>query len=94
MKLYLDDRREAPEGWVRAQSVNEAIKMIIAADVWEDVSLDNDLGMWEWDGGEGYKLVDWMIEHDKWPLNKPKVHSWNVVRRAQMLADIDRFVRY
>lgn len=39
----------------------------------------------------GYDLVKWMAENDKWPVNKPKVHSANPVGRVNMQAVIDRY---
>ncbi len=39
----------------------------------------------------GYDLVKWMAEHDVWPVNKPTVHSFNPVGRANMRATIDRY---
>lgn len=39
--------------------------------------------------GTGYNFVQWMIENDKWPTKKPRVHSMNPVGRARMEMAID-----
>lgn len=44
MKLWVDDIRPAPEGWERARSVTEAIRILATIDV-EEVSLDHDISM-------------------------------------------------
>lgn len=42
MKLWVDDIRPAPEGWVRAKTVTEAIRLIHTNPI-EEVSLDHDI---------------------------------------------------
>ncbi len=44
MKLWVDDIRPAPEGWTRARSVTEAIRILATMSV-EEVSLDHDISM-------------------------------------------------
>ncbi len=44
MKLWVDDIRPAPEGWERARSVTEAIRILATIPVYE-VSLDHDISM-------------------------------------------------
>ncbi len=44
MKLFVDDIRPAPEGWTRARSVTEAIRILATMAV-EAVSLDHDISM-------------------------------------------------
>jgi hypothetical protein len=43
MKLYLDDVRPIPAGWVGVDNVDAAKKLLLSGDVVE-LSLDNDLG--------------------------------------------------
>lgn len=43
IKLYVDDLRKEPEGWVRAKTVTEAIRLL-ANHVVSEVSLDHDIG--------------------------------------------------
>jgi hypothetical protein len=88
MNLWLDDVRPAPEGWERAYSVNEAIALL------ELASLDHDLGDYADDGGDGFKLVLWIAEHDRWPSQGIRVHSANPPGMLRMLADIDHYGPY
>ena len=90
MKLWLDDIRPAPSGWLHAHSVNEAIAAMQAHAV-THVSLDHDLGDYSGDDGEGTRLVLWMAEHDRWPSTGIRVHSANPPGMRRMLADIDRY---
>lgn len=92
LKLWMDDVRPAPAGWLLARSVREAIQLVKmhTGHGWESASLDHDLGDFASDGGDGFKFVLWMIEHDRWPENRPSVHSMNPVGRQRMQADIDR----
>ena len=57
----------------------------------EYASLDHDLGDSAEDGGDGYKLVLWMAEHDRWPTQGIRVHSANAPGMKRMLADIDHY---
>jgi len=43
MKVYLDDIREAPEGWIRTKTVDETIDLLKTGKV-THLSLDHDLG--------------------------------------------------
>ena len=40
--------------------------------------------------GTGYSLVRWMEENDRWPLEKPTIHSANPVGRAKMKEVIEQ----
>lgn len=94
MKLWLDDVRPTPEGWVRAHSVNEAIRLVAGAPQdFEECSLDHDLGDYAHDGGDGVKFVDWMGEHNIWPRGQVAVHSANPVGRDNMRRSIDAYRR-
>lgn len=48
MKLWLDDWRLAPPGWWWAKDYGDAVRLVREAqtigEVWEDASLDHDLG--------------------------------------------------
>jgi len=59
MKVYLDDERETPEGWVRVYWPDEAIKLLSDGVVTE-ISLDHDLG--DDTRGTGYDVVLWIEE--------------------------------
>ena len=61
MKLWVDDQRAAPEGWVRAKSANVAIEYILAnLDTLEVVSLDHDAGDFAKYGGDYIKILDFL----------------------------------
>ena len=57
MKVYLDDERETPEGWVRVYWPHEAIELLKTGKV-EEISLDHDLG--DDEKGTGYDVVTWV----------------------------------
>lgn len=72
MKLWLDDIRPCPDGYTHARSVNQAIRLPEQHDC-TYASLDHDLGDFAEDGGNGYRLVLWMAEHDRWPSDGIRV---------------------
>jgi hypothetical protein len=95
MKVYLDDIREAPDGWIRVHTYEEAIEALKTGKV-EQISLDNDLGT----ELEGYDVAKW-IEQQTFETNfrPPKIwiHSANLVGRHNITAAaeaIDRMARY
>lgn len=59
MKVYLDDTRQAPEGWVRCYWPDEVILLLLTGEVTE-LSLDHDLG--DDSRGTGYDVLLWMEE--------------------------------
>ena len=72
MKLYLDDERKTPVGWVRVFWPDEAIAWLKTEMVTE-ISLDHDLGD---DGrGTGYDVILW-IENEVMTnyFIPPKIH--------------------
>lgn len=75
------------------RSVNQAIGLLEAGDV-ADASLDHDLGDFAHDGGDAWRLVDWMAEHDVWPAESISVHSANPIGVSRMLSTIDRYGPY
>lgn len=88
MKVYLDDERETPEGWVRVYWPEEAIELLKAGNVTE-ISLDHDLG--DDDRGTGYDVLLWLEEQVVLcGMTPPKmrVHSANSSAREKMEAAI------
>ena len=86
MKLFLDDVRPVPDGWVLAQTASEAIAILAAGGVTE-VSLDHDLGPDE--AGTGYDVASWIEEQAALGLLAPLtwgIHSANPVGRDRMTA--------
>lgn len=93
MKVYLDDVRETPEGWVRVYWPDEAIELLKTGEVTE-ISLDHDLG--DDQRGTGYDVLLWLerevvVSGRKAPLMR--VHSANTAARFRMeqaIATIER----
>lgn len=75
------------------RSVNQAIGLLEAGAV-TDASLDHDLGDFAYDGGDAWRLVDWMAAHDVWPTESISVHSANPIGVSRMLSTIDRYGPY
>ena len=59
MKLWIDDMRPAPEGYISFKGVNEALRFIVAnrADI-EVISLDHDSGDYHKYGGDYIRILD------------------------------------
>lgn len=84
IKLWLDDVREAPEGWKWVKTADEAIEVLQTSQVTE-ISLDHDLGE---NVPTGYMVALWIEEEsfEGWvhPPLKWTVHSANPVGRRKM----------
>ena len=92
MKLWIDDVRPAPEGYVWRKSVNDAIWILSAFDCEDDevelIDIDHDAGDYASDGGDYIKLLDWLEETGRsYPIH---IHSQNVVGVANMRRIIKR----
>ena len=88
MRVYLDDERQTPAGWVRVFWPDEAIALLEAGGVTE-LSLDHDLG--DDLRGTGYDVVLWIEEAVALRGFKPPrivVHSANSSARIKMEAGI------
>lgn len=59
MKVFLDDERPAPNGWILVKWPDEAIELLKSGQVTE-ISLDHDLG--DDDRGTGYDVILWVEE--------------------------------
>ena len=91
MKLWVDDVRPAPEGYVWCKSVNEAkaeIKHIEGsiyigeAEAIELIDIDHDAGDYAQYGGDYIKLLDWLEETGRnYPI---RIHSMNIVGALNM----------
>lgn len=92
MKIWLDDIREAPAGYVHCRSVNGAIRVITeneGSHAIELIDCDHDLGDYAYDGGDGIKLIDWLTERGTfYPI---RLHTMNPVGRDNMQRTIDRY---
>ena len=93
MRLYLDDERSAPEGWVRVRWPSEAIELLETGTVTE-ISLDHDLG--DDERGTGYDVILWVGEAVATRGFHPpiiRVHSANSSARMKMELGIDSIAR-
>ena len=94
MKVYLDDIRPTPDGWIHVYWPDEAIELLKTGDV-EIISLDHDLG--DDDRGTGYDVIVWIEEAVVTTgFNAPeiRVHSANSAARARMNAGIEAIKKY
>lgn len=101
MKLWIDDVRPAPEGYVWAHSVYRAKKEIHLSegvkdgDFWivepnpiEIIDIDHDAGDYAQYGGDYIKLLDWLEETGRnYPIH---IHSMNPVGVQNMRAIIQK----
>lgn len=104
MKLWLDDARPAPEGYVWLKSVNDAKTFILDKErefaylfrrgVYKAdylislIDIDHDAGDFSNDGGDYIKLLDWLEETGR---DYPiRIHSMNPVGVANMRRIIER----
>ncbi len=103
MKLWIDDVRPAPEGYIWAKSVNEAKRKIHSQEMiyfnhWMDhvadvdiisiINIDHDAGDYAFDGGDYIKLLDWLEETGRnYPIH---IHSMNPVGVENMRRIIQR----
>ena len=88
MKIWVDDIRRPPTGWVWAKTSDQAIHMLegsMSQGV-EIMSLDHDLG-----GDDTTRpIVLWMCENDFWPV-EVVVHSANPVGVEWLEGMIERY---
>lgn len=96
MKVYLDDERPVPVGWIGVRWPEEAIEILKTGKV-TDISLDHDLG--DDDHGTGYDVILWIEEAVATAQFKPPaitVHSANPSARQKMesgIASIERLAQ-
>jgi hypothetical protein len=89
MRVFLDDERTTPDGWVRVYWPDEAIALLETGQV-DELSLDHDLG--DDERGTGYDVVLWVEEAVAlrgFLPPKMSVHSANSSARQKMQAGID-----
>ena len=100
MKLWVDDVRPAPAGYVWCKTVDQAKGYIRKfedmhtlsrqKDFWkiELIDIDHDAGDYVSDGGDYIKLLDWLEETSRnYPI---RIHSMNPVGIKNMRAIIKR----
>ena len=93
IKIWVDDIREVPEGYIGTKSVNETIMLIEKIENEGGkiglLDLDHDLGDYTQFGGDAIKILDYLAEYEKfYPV---KIHTANPVGRANMERMIHRY---
>jgi hypothetical protein len=94
VKVWLDDMRPAPEGWIHVRWPEEAIALLEAGAVVE-LSLDHDLG----DADErrtGYDVLVWIEERVALQGFEPPaiaIHSANASARERMVLAVESIAR-
>lgn len=85
MKVWLDDERPAPPGWVRAHSVFEVFDAILNGAT--EVSLDHDLGLNHY---TGYDVLVWIEQRAANGHAPPRIriHTANPPARKRMEAAV------
>ena len=89
LKIFLDDERLTPVGWVHARWPEDAIALLQTGNV-THLSLDHDLG--DDEHGTGYDVVLWVEEAVATAGFIPPVmtvHSANASARLKMQAGIE-----
>ena len=97
MRIWVDDVRSAPEGYVWCKSVQEAKDTVLVLELYatvnesykvELIDLDHDAGDYAYDGGDYIKLLDWLEETERnYPI---RIHSMNPVGVENMRRIIRR----
>jgi hypothetical protein len=92
MKIYLDDVRPAPKGWILVKTASEMINYLETSNVVE-ISLDHDLGIEE----TGYDVLLYIekkvvLEGYKAPLIH--IHTANPVARIKMMQARNNILQY
>ena len=103
IRIWVDDVREAPDGYWWCTSVNEAREYIQMVE-WDNamcnydyevgpgkivvIDMDHDAGDYAYDGGDFIKLLDWLEQTGRnYPI---RIHSMNPVGVANMRRIIER----
>ena len=93
MKIFLDDERLAPTGWLHARWPDEVISCLAKGMV-TGISLDHDLG--DDARGTGYDVLLWIeqaIVDTGFQPPKINVHTSNPAARIRMLAAVEQINR-
>ncbi len=92
MKLWIDDVRPAPDGYIWALSVTSAKNDILRyeriSEPLELLDIDHDAGQYAQYGGDYIKLLDWLEETGRsYPIH---IHSMNPIGVMNMRRIIKR----
>ena len=102
MKLWIDDVRPAPEGYVWCKTTHEAKRVIANVMAMHEIAItdnlpvievidtDHDAGDYAIYGGDYIRVLDWLEKQEydwEWAI---RIHSMNPVGVANMRAIIER----
>jgi len=87
MRLWIDDLRDPPEGWVWAKDSNKAISCLIAFKSIDTISFDHDLG----GDDTTRRVVNWLCENGWGDIHTVYVHTANPVGREWLEGTINRY---
>ena len=95
LKVYLDDERQAPKGWIRTKNVNSTINLL-KREIVEELSLDHDLGT---DKECGYDVLLWIekqvhLKGAHFLLPKLRIHTANPSARKKMILALGSIQNY
>ena len=100
MRIWVDDARPAPYGYVWCKTVNEAKNLITCVTKMHDIEvhdflpcihvldLDHDAGDYVAYGGDYIEILNW-LEKQGWSINI-RLHTMNPVGRDNMRAIIQK----
>lgn len=83
MKIFLDDLRKPPDGWLHVLTAGYCILLLNSQDV-DEISLDHDLGL---EDETGYDVLLWIEEQvitKGYIPPKIKIHTANISARHKM----------
>mgnify|MGYP007073300351 CR=1 FL=1 len=92
MKVYLDDNRPCPEGWLLAQTADDCIRLLQTRKC-THLSLDHDLSFEQYHGDyskekSGYDVLLWLCQtvmnDQAFPVPEITLHTMNPAGRARM----------
>lgn len=96
IKVYLDDLRHAPDGWIRLIDAQSCLS-ILREGIVSELSLDHDLGEESPNGTWLVKQICADVRDGKYTLPLCRVHSQNPVgrrRMEEMIADLKEEMCY
>ena len=94
MKLYLDDKRDPPAGWVKVMCAKSAIAFLKSNSNITHISLDHDLG--DDSKGTGYDVLLWIEEQTAILNYEPPeilIHTANPSARIKMESAVESINR-
>ena len=98
VKVFLDDVREAPPGWVRTRTPEQTISLLRSGNV-TALSLDHDLGLDTRESERsGYSVLLWLereIGEGRWRSRLPEIeiHSANPAGQERMRRALEAILR-